>query len=108
MKFFDERSEIKTIDEGAALAISQGLLESEDVRWAARRRMAVWSFRVLVLLTFAILGYAFLAPDGVMTANALLGIITFMYGTFMSIIAGYFGVDWRANKKANKDKAETP
>jgi len=102
MNFRNETGEIKTIDETAALAISQGLLESEDVRWAARRRMAVWSFRVLVVLTFLILGYGFIAPDGVETANSLLGIITFIYGTFMSIIAGYFGVDWKSNKKANK------
>lgn len=105
MNMFKESTEIKTLDQDTALAIARGALESEDVRWAARRRMAVWSFRVLVLLTFLILGYAFIAPDGVTTANSLLGIITFIYATFMSIIGGYFGVDWKSNKKANDDNA---
>lgn len=95
--------EIKTIDEETALAIARGDLQSEDVRWASRRRMAVWSWRVLCLLTFVILGYGLFYEDGVATINALLGIITFVYGTFMSIIGGYFGVDWKANKNSKEN-----
>lgn len=104
MNLFKESDEIKTLDEKTALAIARGALEPEDVRWAARRRMAVWSWRFLCLLSMVILGYGIFAPEGVATINALLGVITFIFGVFTSIIGGYFGVDWKSNKKASQNK----
>lgn len=95
--------EIKHLTPDAANSMSRGDLDSEDVRWAARRRMALWSFRFMVVAATFILGYGLLAPSGAATVNAMMGVITFLFGTFGSVILGYFGIDAVARSKNQKE-----
>ncbi len=77
------------------------LVDAEDLRWAARRRMALWSFRIMAMLTFGLIAFGLTVPGAATTINQLSNLIFTLYGSFSAIVLGYMGIDAVSRKKAD-------
>lgn len=76
-------------------------VDPEDLRWAARRRMALWSFRIMGLLAFGLIQFGLFYPNGATILNQLSAFIFTLYGSFTSVVLGYMGIDAVSRKKGD-------
>ena len=63
--------------------------DPEHIRWAARRRMALWSFRFMVVMTVGLIVFGLFWPGGISVLLQLIPVIFPLY----AIVAGYMGID---------------
>lgn len=65
----------------------------EDYRYHARRRIALGSFYFMIAATALMLVYGMFWPGGPVTLNAMTHLIFTLYGSFVTIVMAYLGVD---------------
>jgi hypothetical protein len=77
------------------------LVDPETLRWAARQRMAIWSFRIMAIMTASLISYGMFYPGGADVINSLSPFIFTLYGSYTAIVAGYMGIDAVSRRNAD-------
>ncbi len=64
-----------------------------EERWAARKRIAMWSFRTMIGMAVVLLSYGLIVPGGPVIIEAMTSLIVTLFTTFAMIVGGYIGTD---------------
>lgn len=67
--------------------------KAAEAKWVARRKMALWSFRAIIGIFFALLLTAVFAPNGIQVLEAMTILISTTVPSLIAVVLAYFGVD---------------
>jgi hypothetical protein len=70
-------------------------------RWEARKDIAKWSLRVMILVTLFLIGYACFWPGGIEVVERLATLIVTFFTAFTGIVSTYMGLDVIGTKNKN-------